>query len=110
MIACNKELTKQSLSQAFRVDSYHPFSVVMEDIINVLFGNAKKITREDVFEKYECIPKDYEEIFNKNFKYVYEGELSTEGYDDHEGHLEAYLAYSVVYVNTSDLIVVQLLD
>ncbi|MDM8517162.1 hypothetical protein QUF76_13255, partial [Desulfobacterales bacterium HSG16] len=72
------------------------------------FRSSEKTTKEKIFEKYECIPEDYERVFEKNFKHYYEGELSTESIYDPDGCLEAYLAYSVISVETSDLIVEQL--
>jgi len=107
IIGCNEELTKQALYKAFRVDKYHPFSVVMEDIIRVVFRNAEKTTTEKMIEQYESIPENCEILFKRNFKYYYEGELSTESVDEPDGCLEAYLAYSVVSIETPDLMVEQ---
>jgi hypothetical protein len=108
IIGCNEELTKPALYKAFRVDKSHPFSVVMEDIIGVLFRNAEKATSEKLIEQYESLEENGDIIFKRNFKHYYEGELSTESVSEPDGRLEAYLAYSVVDVETPDLMVVQL--
>ncbi len=109
IIGCNEELSKQALYKAFRVDSYHPLSIVMKDIIRLVFGNAEKVTKEKMIERYEKgIPEDYEIILKRNFKHYYEGELSTESIDEPDGRLEAYLAYSVISVETPELMVEQL--
>ena len=107
IIGCNEELTKQALYKAFSVDSYHPFSVIMEDIISIVFRNAQKTTKDKIIEPYESIPEEYEKIFKRDFKHYYEGEFSTELYDDPDGRLEAYLTYAVVSVETPDLVVEQ---
>jgi len=107
IIGCNEELNKQALYKAFNVDRYHPLSVIMEDIIRLVFRNAEKTTKDKIIERYESIPEEYEIVFKRGFKHYYEGEFSTELYDDPDGRLEAYLAYLVVSVETPDLMVEQ---
>ena len=55
IIACKKELTKEKLHQAFRVLRYNPLSIIMNDIMDIIFSRAEKNQKKkysNVIQKY----------------------------------------------------------
>ncbi len=110
VIGCKDELTKEKLLEVFQVHRYHPLSIIMKEIMDIVFKTAKRKTKEEILEYYNEIPEECERVFSKGYEYLYEGELSTDNWDDPEGRLEAYLAYAVLYVETRDFIMEQVMS
>ncbi len=71
IIGCKEELTKEKLYQAFRVQRYNPLSVIMNDIMNLIFSRAEKKTKQEICECYTRIPEECENVFAKGYDHLY---------------------------------------
>ena len=110
IIGCKEELTKEKLRQAFCVPKYDPLSVVMDEIMDIIFSRAEKKTKEDICECYTKIPEECEKVFARGYPHLYEVTLSTDEVSTPEGRLEAYLTYIVLNAETDDFIMESIMD
>ena len=110
IIACKKELTKEKLHQAFRVLRYEPLSIIMDDIMDIIFSRAEKKSKEKILECYTKIPEECKKVFARGYAHHYEVTFSTDDVSTPEGRLEAYLTYIVLNAETDDFIMESIMD
>lgn len=101
VIASREELTREKVRELFGVPKEHLLYELIEEIVDSIFRNAEKITKEEVLEDYDEIPYEYGDIFEKKGYHTYQGFFSDESWG-----IETYLCNKDMNIETEDFIMI----
>ncbi|RLC10129.1 MAG: hypothetical protein DRI57_20860 [Deltaproteobacteria bacterium] len=72
---------------------------LFEDLVDTIFGHSEKITKDEILEDYDEIPREYGDIFEKEGYHFYRGYFADDGWGIEEG-----LCNTPLNIETEDFI------